>query len=208
MSPLATGLANDPETRIYEVPMSGYEGEKFEQWTGNILRNHIYTLSVDEVNTGTPAKITVNVADWTSSSLTLDYSDNVTSTTIQWDRQTYVDDENSEGIILKPFDEGNPIDAVGTFKLSTPVGATWNAYLLQTEGPTGAFEFNCDTQGTIDPDKTITLKIHATNPSPEVNSKAILQIVVTLPSSGDGKFMEAGISGGNMKNITIIQNQQ
>lgn len=207
MSALATGQANDPETKIYEVPMSGYDGEIFEDWQGNILRNHIYTLSVDEVNTGTPAKITVNVADWTTSSLTLDYSDNVSSTDIQWDTNTYVYDADADGIILKPFDD-TPIDAVGSFRLTSPVGATWNAYLIQTEGPTGAFEFNCDTQGTIDPNKTITLKIHATNPSPEVNSRAILQVVVTLPSSGDGKFLEAGISGGDQKNITIIQNQQ
>lgn len=206
LSANATGQTNDPETRIYEVPMSGYEGQSFPQWTGNILRNHIYTLSVDEVNTGTPAQVTVTVADWTSSSLTLNYTETVTATAIQWTTGTYTAGE--DGIILKPFDD-TPIDAVGTFTLTDPEGATWNAYLIQTEGPEGAFEFNCDTQGTISSsNSSITLRIHATNSAPEVMSKAILQVVVTLPSSSDGKFLEANISGGSTKNITIIQNPQ
>lgn len=58
----ADGSITTVETEVYDVPMTGYEDQTFD-FGGNILRNHIYTLSVNQVKLGVPADITLNVSE-------------------------------------------------------------------------------------------------------------------------------------------------
>lgn len=146
----------------YDVPMTGYGSNTFD-FGDYILRNHIYTLSVDKIN-GAEAKITATVEDWDEQDpLFLDYSETVGATgKLSWTPNTYqskyeaeVTETGASGTttiknlitVMKDWrttesglSESIPLE--GTFTIDSPVGATWTAYLLQTGGQDGgAFAF-------------------------------------------------------------------
>ncbi|MDE5568658.1 MAG: hypothetical protein K2J12_09490 [Muribaculaceae bacterium] len=58
--------ANKIDTYVYDVPMTTYNGKKFE-FGDNILRNHIYTLSVN--NFGTKLELKVDLTPYTGVNL-------------------------------------------------------------------------------------------------------------------------------------------
>lgn len=199
-----TGVVSPPKVTYYDVPI--------EQTA--LLRNHIYTLSVNSVDTGTPADITLSVEDWTPADFELDYNDQVTvASTLQWTPGTYLGNNTAAGrLIVSPWHDGAPVPAECTFRLSTPAGATWTAQLLTTSGEQGAFMFDTPAgwqptaTGVID-GSTQTLRIVPVNQAPAQQSTALLQVIVTLP--GGLKFMEAPIcSGSSYTNYTVVQNAQ
>ena len=122
----------------FTVPMTGYNGEDFN-FGDAILRNHIYTLSVDHVDLGTEAEISVEVQDWNQNSYILDYTETVTvDQKLQWSHDSYFSTElqgTDQYIVLKPWStqpDGlmNWVPLVGSFKLQTPRGANWTASLI------------------------------------------------------------------------------
>lgn len=199
------------EYQEYVVPMSGYGGEdfKFDEFSDgtnipDILRNHIYTLSVEDVETGGPLTISLSVDDWVSTPVyELDYMDiPVVQTTIHWDEDTYSNDNTDAGeLTILNFTEGNATAAVCTFNISRPLNGIWTATLIPAnQFSDGAFEFEVENEsgnytavrtvsGPID-GSDITLRIIGTNPSPAVTLEEYLQITVQL---ADGTIMEAKI---------------
>ena len=207
------------ETETYDVPMTGYEGQAFE-FGGHILRNHIYTLSVNQVKLGVPADITLSVVDWNEQSLILDYTNNVNvSDPLTWTSGFDAGNNDTENgiIVMSPWHDGQPVPLIATFGISTPLNAVWTAELLVTEGQQGAFKFMLTDEngnesqvdrvsGTIDGKTLSTIRIVSTNPTPAVTSQARLAVTVRL---ADGTYMEAPLCGEHgYKNYTIIQNQQ
>lgn len=219
---VATGK-ND--TREYIVPMTGYtsnggtEGTKFN-FGDNILRNHVYTLSVNKVVMGSPADITVNVAEWGSHELTLDFTESLTvSNRLQWVDGTFATiDQNM--VITRPWTVNGegldiPVPVQGTFAIRTPQGARWTAYLLDTEGPdSNAFAFyDVDSEGnyilgddglpkmfdsvsgTVEEDAKALTKLYVVSrnkvPSGTEANKAVLQVVVTVGEGASASVMEA-----------------
>ena len=86
------------EQEVYRIPMTGYKDDYIFEFGNNILRNHIYTLSVNRVKVGVPADITLSVVDWVQQSLTLDYTENVNiSDRISWQSGTYENDNTETG---------------------------------------------------------------------------------------------------------------
>lgn len=202
--------------RTFSIPMSGdYEGQPLN-FGDNILRNHVYTLSVNRAETGIPAEITVKVGDWVEQPpYNLDYSDNVgVSEYLSWTAGSYQSLDNVTGqLVLKPWSTvQSPAEC--SFGINTPVGASWTASLITTAGTQGAFRFldadNNPVQtvgGTISGTTLQTLKIVSVDPTPTVLSSARLQVIVRL---GNGKYIEAPLVNPNLsfKNYTIIQNPQ
>lgn len=210
------------ETKAYDVPMTGYNGVMFN-FGQNILRNHIYTLSVNEVALGAEADLTFSVLGWSKNSFDMDYTETVLFyNQLQW-LSGYVSDidgqiVDSEGnIVIQPWTT-NPETGVSTwiplevrFGLSSPVGATWSAHLIPVNGNTNAFQFlnndvlSTTVSGTID-GKTLSdlfIVSQDAEPSGDGNS-AKLQVVVTL---GNGTVIEAPLTGSSVyKNYTIVQN--
>lgn len=195
--------------------MTGFKGQAID-FGSSILRNHIYTLRVNDAKTGVPADITINVADWNENTLDLDYSDQVivgTGGELKWIDGTFYDNNRDSGrLVVSPWHDNAPVAAQCSFGLSSPAGATWTANLITTSGSQGAFRFlDADgnqvesISGTVD-NKLTTLSIVTTDPAPSQQNTAILQVVVRL---GNGKYMEAPLCGqSSYKNYTIIQNQQ
>lgn len=211
---------DDSDVHTYEVPMTGiYGGQPIDKFGTYVLRNHIYTLSVNYVAQDTPADITVSIADWTPNVFTLDFNDTLVfmqDGKMNWVKGTYQSiDEETGSVIMLPWKTnaaGNesPVPAICTFGFSSPIGAKWQAFLL---GDSGAFQF-VDAAGKVIGEnyiegniqnKLVTLYIVTTDPQPTENHTAKLLIVASLP---DGSIMEAHTSNSpNYDNFTLVQNK-
>lgn len=202
------------KSATYDVPMTGYEDQAFDFGGGEILRNHIYTLSVDKVQRGLAAEISVSVAEWKMQTLTLDFKQNVTvRSKLTWDETTLKGNNTTTGTaVVLPWHDKQPVPAVATFNIDTPVGATWTAWFITKQGSHGAFMFVDDEgnrlesiSGPVD-ERASTLRIIATEEDPAVDNEAEIQVVVQL---GDGKYIEANVcSEQSYARYTIIQNRQ
>lgn len=227
---LITVQKNAEDSETYKVPMTKYNGQEFKfnqaddgQSIPNIIRNHIYTLSVDDVETGGPLTLTLTVDDWDSEPIyVLEYMDvPVLGQAISWQAGTYANNDVDNGeLTVNSFDEGNVTPAICTFRLDRPTNGVWTAHLITTEGVQGAFKFQTTDNdgGDIDVETVsgvidgtdATLKIVPTDVSPAQKNVAILQISVTL---ADGTQMEADICKTDKastditySNYQIIQN--
>lgn len=196
----------------YTVPLYGYNGGVFSWGTNNqLLRNHIYRINVNSV--GTPADITVQVMPWDSEEITWDYTDNpgfAEGGQIIWEEGTYSNiDDNTAKLYVNPVADG---PAVCRFHMVQPVGATWRAYLIDTEGETqGAFHF-VDEDGNriaIPEGKVgeeIVLRILPSQPAQSYTNEARLQILVTT-ADGTRTIIADVLNGqyGNNTYFTIVQ---
>lgn len=206
-----TANASKDEYSHYTVPLYGYNGGVFNWGTGNqLLRNHIYRISVNSV--GTPADITVQVMPWESEEIEWDYTDNpgfAEGGEIHWIEGTYnrLDTETAK-VYVNPIADG---PAVCSFNMVQPQGATWTAFLIDTEGESqNAFMFVDEDNQEI-PNPTgdvggeVKLRILPRNPAQTVTNAARLQVLVkTL----DGRTIIADLCNGKYgKNtyFTIVQ---
>ncbi len=141
--------SNPADQKTFIVPMSSYDGKHFDFGT-NILRNHIYTLSVDNV-IGANAEVNLSVVEWDEMEYYLDYTSIVTVGEVDepgftkaglmgWsDYETLTKTEEGYVIELKANSttlDGYPVYSPirGIFIIQTPVGAKWTATLLPIEG--------------------------------------------------------------------------
>lgn len=202
------------ETKVYNVPMTNYEG-----FGSNILRNHIYTLSVDEVALGNDARLTFTVDNWIPEVFNLNYTETVTvSNAIRWLSGFEEYDATEGNVVIKPWTT-NPETGAATwvplkadFSLQNPIGATWSAYLIGVEGTPNAFvfldngEMKPRVSGVITENTFSELVIVSQDNEPSgVGNKAKLQIIVTL---GNGTVIEAKVTpeGASYSNFLIVQN--
>lgn len=208
------------DDHVYEVPMTGtYDGQTINRFGDNILRNHVYTLSVNYVGMDTPVSITVSVAEWTPNVFNLDFNDTLVfmqDGKMTWRKGTYQSINEANGnVVLLPWKTNadgsqSPVPAICSFGFSSPIGAKWQAFLV---GDSGAFRFvdatgnvigENYTEGNIQ-NKLVTLYIVSTDKEPTENHTAKLLIVAHLP---DGSIMEAHTSNSpNYDNFTLVQNQ-
>lgn len=203
-SKMITDISED-----YIVPMTGYKDQVINFGT-SILRNHIYTLQVDDARYGFPAEISIDVADWAEETLTLDYTENVAvSNELSWTEGYSSLNAANAYVITQPWHDDQPVQLVGTFGISNPVGAIWTASLITTEGATGAFLF-VDSEGNqvetvsgeVDGETLSTIRIVTRDPAPQQRNAALLQVVVSL----NGHYMEVPLYTD--KKFQIIQNPQ
>lgn len=211
-------FSSDPDSQdqVYQVPLTGYAGKMFE-FGDNILRNHIYTLSVDNISDD-EAEISVTVEEWNEvDPLYIEYSKTVTmSEPIYWEPSTYesktpMDEETV--IVLKPnvlnpdgYIEYPPLMAF--FEFLTPMGATWTATLLPIQGEPvitftdyGGDEMFPTMSGEI-PGGGQLLIVSRQYTATDQPNIARLQIVVKL---ANGTVLEMPSGFGN---YLIVQNPQ
>lgn len=215
------------ETKVYDVPMIDPDEGRPINFGANILRNHIYTLSVNSIAVGTPANFTVRVDNWAPVEINLTYTETVTvEPRIDWIEGSYLNEDTETGrIYARPWSGDNAVLMHCTFKIRTPQGAKWTAYLIPLEGTNNAaFQFTdkdgndlkdeegnvltTSTSGVVTTDTELTnLYIKPTIQTPTELNSAILQVVVTL---GNGTTIEVPLTQINdkYKNYTIVQNQQ
>lgn len=189
------------EYKEYEVPMTKYENQPDFKFGENILRNHIYTLSVNQVKLGTPLNLTFNVSPWTSSRLELDYKDIPTvANEIEWVQGTYqpATGNNMEIYTLAWDSQANRKAAECSFTISAPLNTTWTATLVPVEGEVGAFKFLNAAGDEVDQIEGVTgigseLQIVSVKPNPSQKNSAMLQVMVDM---GYG-YVQAPVAGNN-----------
>lgn len=222
MPVIRVSVEMDAETSAeYDVPMTGYKNTEFD-FGDAILRNHVYSLSVDRVGTSENVELTVKVADWVEKSLTLDYSETVTvDRKLRWEPETYQSYDPATGnILLRPWSTTESrvdlwVPLKGYFMIQTPVGAKWIASLIPSDGdPVIMFldDNNNPVQtvsGQIDGVTMAELRIVSTDVNPVSPNKARLQIIVSLPN---GTVLEPDLTPDNTSGdndfqyFTIVQN--
>lgn len=217
-----TAKLDADRTESYAIPMDGnadYPLNNSGGFGNAILRNHIYSLSINSIAVGTPAEITVNVAEWQTPE-DGDYELDFTNTLVFPNKLRWLSGVNNPdtylatgNVVTTPWTTNSegiqiPVPLVCDFGFQSPLGATWQAYLV---GDNGAFRFVDQTgavvgenmvEGTINNSLT-TLRIVTTDPVPQQQFTAKLQIVVLMP---DGSVIEAHSSNSDdYENFTIIQ---
>lgn len=207
-----TANASEDEYSHYTVPLYGYNGGVFNWGTNNqLLRNHIYRISVNSV--GTPADITVQVMPWESEEIVWDYTDNpgfADGGEIRWVEGTYNNiNEETARVYVNPIADG---PAVCTFNMVQPQGATWTAFLIDTEGETqNAFKFVDENNNEIatpsgEVGGPVTLRILPRQSAQTVTNSARLQVLVTT-ADGTRTIIADLCNGkyGNNTYFTIVQ---
>ncbi|MDE6522598.1 MAG: hypothetical protein K2L17_07265 [Muribaculaceae bacterium] len=217
---------NPTKQQTYDVPLAGYNGVNFTANLGNsIIRNHIYTLSIDGVSLGADPDVHAEVMDWEPSEFELDYTNNVNvSSKLDWQSGFASRNLTTGEIVMLPWtssvdgDVAVPLRA--TFGINTPVGATWTAYLIAVgeNANDTAFEFivkdedNNDVRqsfatGVIDGKNAMTIRIVSTDPNPSQVNRALLQVVVTVGEGTNSTVSEADLTpeGAAYHNFIIIQ---
>lgn len=205
----------------FNIEISSIDGIT-SNWEGTtMIRNHVYTLNVEEVTFGANIKLKATVADWDDAPVfNFDYSDDVSSFAdgkITWTPGSYGGTiDGTTKLIMLPWHDGKSVAAECTFGLSTPSGALWTASLIYEGGEPGAFQFvdkdgNPFTdengnaintvEGRID-NKIATLRIATVNERPSVDNSVKLQIVV-VTQGGNG--FTIATDGEILESWTLIQ---
>ncbi len=201
------------ETKSYDILMTDYNS--FGQY---ILRNHVYSLSVNEVALGNEASLTFTVEEWIENGFSMNYTETVTVyPKLEW-LSGFTEHDTEGNVVIKPWttnpETGVPmwVPLTARFGLQSPVGATWSAYLITIEGAPNTFvfldngEMKPSVSGTITGTTLSDLIIVSQDDTPSgEGNRARLQVVITL---GNGTVMEADLTpeGTNYKNYTIVQN--
>lgn len=149
--------------KTYDVPMTGYKNQSFN-FGKAVLRNHIYTLSVDEAGTHVDVKITPSVEEWKKGEpLNLDFTQTVyvaPEGKLDWTLGTYdkmsPTGDGSVTIVMKEWalsgKTSKCVPLEGKFLIQTPVGATWTASLINKSGDFGdAFSIERVVDGETGP---------------------------------------------------------
>ena len=210
---------SDSESEDFVIPMTGYRDHKFEFGT-DILRNHIYTLSVEHV--GVDADIRVKVENWEPKYHVFDFTDNVAMAedgALSLTEGTYASLDRETGRVI--FND-YPQAIEGSFGLSEPKGAQWYAYLVTKSGELNVIQFVVDDEkgntttsstigGIIDPNKKIKFKVRPTqSPASSQTRSAVLQVIVVTDGglSVPVNILKDTGYGDGIENITFVQNPQ
>lgn len=158
-------------------------------------------------------RVTAKVLPWDQMVSEFNFSNEVgigTDGALKFLEGTYLDlDKESGRLVLK-----NSVILQGSFGISTPKGARWDAYLISESGRTDAIQFiledgsNTNRISGIVDDYVDNFNIESVFPPGDEPNSAILQVVVT---TDDGRGIPINILTGagygeNVKNLTIIQN--
>lgn len=147
-----------------------------------IVRNNIYQINVTGIHgigTVTPTDyglyLTCTVADWVEENeITIDFNDNYDGDfNVQSVKEASF--ENEEWIIVAYSQDNMQREAQFTFKMNTPVGATWTAHLTNPDD----FEFDGDYYGVGGDDKPTTLTIRPRRVFEEGNSRTTEMYITT-----------------------------
>ena len=178
------------------------------QQVTELLRNHI--LSITGTVNSSGWELTCEVAPWQKDEVTIDFTKELSYTSLGWTDGTYFNEPEENWIQLYP-DKEKPAEL--KFTIQTPSGAEWRATL---EGDTDAFEFVGPNKGyAVDSEGNIieqTLKIRVTNPESEETHKATLRVFAYI---GETKSYEMDLTidgasnGGDapVNHFTLIQSR-
>ena len=173
----------------------------------DIVRNHWYQCTVNEINDGYKMNLTCTVMDWTLVEERWDFTDQVSH-----DNDLLFGTYDDSGAFISSEVKSEVVtygeDLYCQFLLDTPTGATWQAEFISVSGDKNAFVFvnGTETSETISGEvgKWAKLVIRPANANITQNNSALLRISV---KTIDGRTIVVKDllpeSLGNVKEYTI-----
>ncbi len=200
----------------YTLQFGNYADGSFSGTYFNVVRNHIYRYEITGI--GASGEITLNVNPWEDNNTTdWDYSNTVgvaEGDHLKWEPGSYqsIDDAKARLVMSTNLNTY----ASGTFRIASPIGAEWTAYLLPGENTVKDDFVFVDPDGNVitpsgtiaDNSPTQTLRIKATKAPDANNSRSVtLRVVVRIP---DGEPVTANLLVGHYgkgnTEFTLMQN--
>ncbi|MBD5287729.1 MAG: hypothetical protein HDS28_01450 [Bacteroides sp.] len=155
----------------------------------------------------------LKVLPWNSETTDFDYSDHIgisADGALSFTAGTYLSlDKSTARLVIK-----NQAATKGSFGISTPFGARWDAYLITQSGEPDVIRFRLEDgsttthlSGTINGMKSEFAILSAVAPGSVANTARLQLIVTTL----DGRtlpvnILQGGGYGAGVENLTVIQN--
>jgi hypothetical protein len=96
-----------------------------------LMRNHLYDFTITDV--GRSLDVNLKVDNWTTDTMTWDFTEQISDTPISWIHDTYSSINDKEITLL------SGVVAEGRFSIQSPVGATWFSTLTSEEYRTFVF---------------------------------------------------------------------
>lgn len=188
-----------------DVTYDAGAGDKTERvWLPAVVRNHDIQVRA-LVNAGGKMTLTFVVQPWTDVQTNWNYTDVVTLTDegkLKWTTGSYekieTDGETKVSkVIMKKTNDGYATLGC-TFKIDTPVGATWHASFVG--GDINSFEFMGASSGPVGTDATLQIK--AASNSISESQMAYLDIVIR---TADGRTLKSDELTNNVR-YQLVQN--
>ena len=220
---------NPAEAKAPEVLTFDYtSGLKFRPYTDgapngdpyNIVRNHYYEYTINKVESGKPVELTLTVKPWDVVTESIQFTDEVSVN--EGDKMIWSGTKVKPGISdpSSIFIDGasSPADAaVATFKINTPVGATWYASM---EGDKDAFSFIVETTSddsnklpgtTQKTENGVTTTVYwkkVTSVTGNVGEPSVLRIITNAPTVSENKAVSLKIAVITLDGRTIMANAE
>lgn len=220
---------NPAEAKAPEVLTFDYtSGLKFRPYTNgapdgdpyNIVRNHYYEYTINKVESGKPVELTLTVKPWDVVTESIQFTDEVSVN--EGDKMIWSGTKVKPGISdpSSIFIDGasSPADAaVATFKINTPVGATWYASM---EGDKDAFSFIVETTSddsnklpgtTQKTENGVTTTVYwkkVTSVTGNVGEPSELRIITNAPTVSENKAVSLKIAVITLDGRTIMANAE
>ena len=118
----------------YKVNNSTGKSEPDPNKPLNLIRNHWYRYTINSIENGVDAEITLSVTPWTTNQSSVDYRQEAGFSK----RITWTNDITNNDVVLN---DDNP-SASFSFNLTTPKDGKWYAELVHVNGVSDAFSFN------------------------------------------------------------------
>ena len=190
------------------IKLNTYSGGIATSTPVDIVRNHWYQYSINTINDGIEATLTVKVNDWDTDEETWNYKEQPSVTDddkMEWNVSV------SDTEVYVPYATAdNP--AICNFRISTPVGAIWYATFEEQKGVYNAFKFldaddNEVTMMSGNVGVPAELRIITTDTTPEVESTAVLRIAVRT-KDGRTIIVKKLVNGNDDAEFTLVQSIQ
>lgn len=186
----------------------------------NLVRNHYYHYTINKVESGKPVELTLTVKPWDVVTESIQFTDEVSVN--EGDKMIWSGTKVKPGISdpSSIFIDGasSPADAaVATFKINTPVGATWYASM---EGDKDAFSFIVETTSgdsnklpgtTQKTENGVTTTVYwkkVTSVTGNVGEPSVLRIITNAPTVSENKAVSLKIAVITLDGRTIMANAE
>ncbi len=234
--PDGTALTNTlyfPESMAYAPGKKFWVGVELngQDWIYAPLETNILSVGgTDAIARGTYLPITIEfkgtmqivakVLPWTPEYYYFDFSDHVgmaNDGALSFLEGTYAQngfDKTTARLVLPNY----PAAASGSFCIGSPVGHTWDAYIITTQGEQNAIQFVVkDIDGNTKytdhisgkVGEVVNFQVASTMSAGSEQREAIMQVMVSLDYGGitvPVNVLEGGSYGEGTENITFIQN--